>query len=118
MSNKRIVLVTCGSQAEAGKIASALVEARLAACVNILQAPVRSIYRWQGKVESADEHLLIVKTSRKQFAAVEKTVKRLHSYDTPEVIALPIVAGSPQYLTWLADSIGERIRRPRKKGRR
>jgi periplasmic divalent cation tolerance protein len=117
MSNKRVVLVTCGSKDEADRIASALVAARLAACVNILQAPVRSIYRWRGKVESAAEHLLIIKTSQQQFAAVERAVKRLHSYDVPEVIALPIAAGSQQYLSWLADCIGERSR-PRRTGGR
>lgn len=117
MINKRIVLVTCGSAGEANRIANALVKARLAACVNILQSPARSIYRWQGKVESAEERLLIIKTSKKRLAAVERMVKRLHSYDVPEVIALPIVAGSRQYLAWLADSVRERSASRRARGR-
>src|ERR1700737_4845098 len=92
-----VVLVTCGSAREAGRIAHALVEARLAACVNILNAPIRSVYRWKGKVEAAREFLLLIKTSRKHFDALCRTVTRLHSYDVPEMIALPIVAGSPAY---------------------
>ena len=90
------MLVTCGSTGEAEKIARALVEQRLTACVNVLQAPVRSIYRWQGRVETATEYLLIIKTSREKFAALRRQVELLHSYDVPEVISLRIVAGSPQ----------------------
>jgi len=103
MTDKIVVLVTCGSAAEAGKIARALVKARLAACGNIVDAPVRSIYRWNGKVEAARERLLILKTSRRRFAALEQAVKKLHSYDVPEIIALPIAAGSADYLQWIAE---------------
>ena len=99
------MLVTCGSTGEAEKIARALVEQRLTACVNVLQAPVRSIYRWQGRVETATEYLLIIKTSREKFAALRRQVEQLHSYDVPEVIALRIVAGSPQYLRWLEEGV-------------
>jgi len=105
MTDKIVVLVTCGSANEAGRIARSLVEQKLAACVNILEVPVRSIYRWKGKVESANELLLIIKSSRKRFAALQNAIKQLHSYDVPEIIALPIVSGSRDYLTWLAESI-------------
>jgi periplasmic divalent cation tolerance protein len=100
-----VVLVTCGSAREAGRIAQALVEARLAACVNTLNAPIRSVYRWKGKIEAAREFLLLVKTSRKHFGALRRTVTCLHSYDVPEIIALPIVTGSPAYLQWIAESL-------------
>jgi periplasmic divalent cation tolerance protein len=104
MGDKLIVLVTCGSAGEAKKIARALVEQRLAACGNILSG-VRSIYRWKGKVESANETLVIFKTSRRRFPALRRAVERLHSYDTPEIIALPIRAGAQKYLAWLSDSL-------------
>lgn len=105
MTDKIVVLVTCGSLKEGRRIARALVEARLAACVNVLRTPVESIYRWKGNVDAAKEFLLIVKTSRARFAALETAVKRLHSYDVPEVIALPIEKGSRGYLSWLAESV-------------
>ncbi|MGA9882955.1 MAG: divalent-cation tolerance protein CutA [Candidatus Acidiferrales bacterium] len=105
MTKKIIVLVTCGSQKEARQIARALVEARLAACVNVLQAPAESIYRWKGKVETAREFLLVIKTTRKRFAALETEVRRLHSYDVPEIIALPVERGSRSYLAWIDDSV-------------
>jgi periplasmic divalent cation tolerance protein len=106
MTDKIVVLVTCASAKEARRIARGLVEARLAACGNVLETPVRSIYRWRGKVETAREYLLIVKTSRQRFAALEKMVKRLHSYDVPEIIAVPIAVGSPNYLKWIDESVG------------
>ena len=105
MTDKRVVLITCSSEEEASRIARALVAERLAACVNILECPVRSIYRWKGRVETAMEHLLIIKTRRARLAALEAAIKRLHSYDTPEVIALPIAAGSRRYLAWLDESV-------------
>jgi len=105
MTDKIIVLVTCGSQKEARLIARALVEARLAACVNVLQAPVESFYRWKETVETAREVLLVIKSSRKRFAALEAEVRRMHTYDVPEIIALPIERGSRPYLTWIADSV-------------
>ena len=115
MTGNVVVLVTCANAAEAAHIARALVEARLAACVNVLQAPVRSTYRWKGNVEEAAEHLLIIKTSRRRLDALEREVKRLHSYEVPEVIALPIAAGSPAYLRWLADCLRPEPRRKRSK---
>jgi periplasmic divalent cation tolerance protein len=105
MTNKIVVLTTCGSAREAGKIGRALVESRLAACANIFQAPVRSIYRWKGRVESAREFLIILKTSRRRFAVIEREVRRLHSYQVPEIIALPIERGSRRYLHWLSQSV-------------
>lgn len=104
-SGKIVVLVTCGSVEEARKIGRALVEEHLAACANVLQAPVESIYRWKGKVDTAAEFLMIVKTSRERFAALERRIKALHSYDIPEIIALPIEKGSRDYLSWLTDSL-------------
>lgn len=106
MTDKLVVFVTCGSAREARKIARALVEQRLAACGNLVPR-VQSIYRWQGKVESAGEALVIFKTSRRRFPALRRAVERLHSYDTPEIIALPIAAGARKYLAWLADSVQE-----------
>jgi periplasmic divalent cation tolerance protein len=105
-SNAIVVFVTCASAREARRIATALVSKRLAACGNIFGAPVFSIYRWKGKVEKAREVLLILKSTRKAFAALEREVRRLHSYETPEIIALPIAAGSHAYLKWLQDSVG------------
>ena len=97
-----IVLVTCGSEEEALKISRSLVEERLAACVNLI-SPVRSIYRWEGKIWDEKEWLLIIKTQGKRFDELEKKVKSLHSYSVPEIIALPIIAGSSSYLDWLAE---------------
>ena len=90
-----VVLVTCGSRREAARIARSVVTQRLAACVNILDAPVRSVYRWKGKIEQAREFLLVIKSSRARLAPLQTEVERLHSYEVPEFIALPIVAGSP-----------------------
>jgi len=101
----RCVLVTCGSLTEARRIARAVVTKRLAACANIVTASVESIYRWKGKVERAHEFLMILKTTSKRLSALEKEVKRLHSYDVPEFIALPIAAGSSDYLRWLQESV-------------
>ena len=100
-----MVLVTCSSTAEALRIARGVVQARLAACVNILPGEVTSIYRWKGKVESAKERLLLMKTSRKRLAKLRAAVERLHSYEVPEFIALPIVAGSPAYLDWIEENL-------------
>jgi periplasmic divalent cation tolerance protein len=102
-----IVLVTCGSAAEARKIAEALVKKRLAACVNLVAAPVESVYRWKGKLDKSRERLLIIKTSKTRLRALEREVLRLHSYETPECIALPISDGSSKYLSWIAQSLTE-----------
>ncbi len=100
-----VILVTCGSEAEARRIAQAVVRRHLAACVNILATPVASVYCWKGKVESAKEILLLIKSSKKRLTALRAAVERLHSYDVPEFIALPVIAGSPAYLRWLADCL-------------
>jgi periplasmic divalent cation tolerance protein len=113
MTDKRVVLVTCSSEEEASRIAHALVDARLAACVNIFDSPVRSVYRWKGRVETATEHLLVIKTRRARLAALEAAVKRLHSYQTPEVIALPVAEGSRRYLAWLDECLRPAPRRRR-----
>jgi len=99
----RLVLVTCGSLSEARSLSRAIVEKHLAACVNIPCARIESIYRWKGKVGTAREYLLLVKTTTHRLKAPEKEVLRLHSYDTPEFIAVPIAAGSAPYLRWLSD---------------
>src|ERR1700691_931214 len=105
MTDKLVALVTCGSAKEAKKIARAVVGQRLAACANIVTSPVQSVYRWKGKVESAKEFLLIIKTTRARFAKLKAEVKRLHSYDAPEIIALPIAAGATDYLNWISMSV-------------
>jgi periplasmic divalent cation tolerance protein len=102
MTDKRIVLSTAGSEEEARKIACELVERGLAACVNIVPQ-IESVYRWQGKIESSRESLLLIKTTVDQFEKVRDAISELHSYDLPECIALAIEDGSPEYLRWLAD---------------
>jgi periplasmic divalent cation tolerance protein len=99
------VLVTCGSLREARKIAAGVVGKRLAACVNIGMGAVESVYRWKGKVETAREFLLVIKTTASHLAALEKEVKRLHSYDVPEFVVLEIAGGSKEYLQWLEESV-------------
>ena len=99
-----IIYVTAGSPEEAEQLAQTLVGEKLAACVNRVKS-VRSVYRWQGQVEQSDEELLIIKTRKESFSAVEKRVRELHSYSVPEIIALPIVAGSAAYLGWLGDQV-------------
>lgn len=94
-----IVLVTASSQAEANAIAQALVEAKLAACVSF--TPIHSIYTWQGKTESAEEWQLVIKTELSQFPALETKIRQLHSYEVPEIVAIPLVAGSEPYLRWI-----------------
>jgi periplasmic divalent cation tolerance protein len=102
----RVVLVTCGSLKEARKIAMGVVEARLAACVNIGRGAVESVYWWKGKVETAREFLLVIKTTASRLGALEKEVKRLHSYDVAEFVVLEIAAGSKEYLQWVEESVG------------
>jgi periplasmic divalent cation tolerance protein len=104
MSDKKIVLTTAGSREEAEKIAHALVERRLAACVNIV-GPIHSVYRWQGNVETAAEELLLIKTTAAQFDAVARAIRELHSYELPECIQLPIESGSKEYLEWIEQSV-------------
>ncbi len=97
-----VVLITAPSEEEAAKIARALIEERLAACANIVKN-IRSVYRWEGKIEDDPEVLMVVKTREALFDALEKRVMELHSYSVPEVIALPIVRGSEAYLKWLEE---------------
>jgi periplasmic divalent cation tolerance protein len=101
MTNARIVLTTAGSQEEALKVAHALIEGRLAACVNIVPQ-VESIYRWQDNVKTAKEWLLLIKTEVGLFVRVRDALKELHSYDLPECVMLKVEAGSQEYLDWIA----------------
>jgi periplasmic divalent cation tolerance protein len=100
MSHELIVLVTASSHTEAVSIADAVVTERLAACVNIIDA-IQSIYRWEGKVTHDPEALMIIKTTDDRYPELERRVRALHSYDTPEVIGLRIDCGSADYLMWL-----------------
>jgi periplasmic divalent cation tolerance protein len=100
-SNYGVVLVTTSSQQEAEQIASALVEKKLAACVSV--CPIHSIYTWQGKVHNEQEWQLVIKTDLALFPALEAKIKEMHSYEVPEIIALPIIAGSEPYLSWIKD---------------
>ena len=101
MTDAHLVLTTAGSDEEARKIAHALVERHLAACVNIVPR-IKSVYRWQGKVESATEWLLVVKTQASAFERVREAITELHSYDLPECVMLEIAEGDKAYLDWLA----------------
>ena len=105
MTDKIVVFSACATEEEAEKIARMLVEARLAACVNIVPG-ARSIYRWQGAIESAAEWLLIIKSSRQIFARLSAALERAHSYQIPEVLAVPVVEGAPNYLNWLEEELG------------
>ena len=96
----QIVLTTCPDMACDERIARALVEEELAACVNILP-PMRSIYRWKGKIEDATEQLLVIKSAVARFPAIRDRLRTLHPYELPEIIAVPIADGLPEYLAWL-----------------
>jgi periplasmic divalent cation tolerance protein len=100
MTDKIVVLTTCNSEMLADQLARHLVEHRLASCVNILPK-ARSIYRWQEKIEDAGEWVLLIKSRRDLFAALRAEIQKLHTYEVPEVIAIPIVDGSDAYLGWL-----------------
>ena len=104
MTDKLLVLTTAGSEAEAKKIAEMLVERRLAACVNMVPS-IHSVYRWEGKVEKAEEFLLLVKTVKSREEQVQAAIRELHSYELPECISIPIDGGSSAYLAWMADSV-------------
>ena len=99
-----IVLVTAKDKDEAKKIASALVSRKLVACANIV-SEIHSVFWWEGKTDSSDEALLILKSQKRLFKKIEKCVKSVHSYSVPEIIALPIVAGQKDYLKWIDDSV-------------
>jgi periplasmic divalent cation tolerance protein len=102
MTDAVVIFTTCASEEEALSIGRALVEDSLAACVNIV-SPVRSIYRWGGEICDEKEWILIIKTGRERFEALETKIKSLHSYSVPEIICLPILEGSFDYLEWLEE---------------
>ena len=105
MTDKIVVLSTCGSEEEAREIARGLVEKRLAACVNVTPG-IRSIYHWQGAIEEDSEYLLAIKSRRDLFEQLRAQLEKAHSYDVPEVIALPVVDGSAAYLNWMDRELG------------
>lgn len=109
MTDYLVVLTTAGSEAEAETIAKTLVEEQLAACVNLV-SPIRSLYRWEGAVADDREWLLFIKTRADYFSALEARIKALHSYQVPEVIALPVVMGSAVYLRWLHEATEGRMK--------
>lgn len=104
MTDKIVVLSTCASEEEAARIARELVGARLAACVNVLPG-VRSVYWWQGAVEDSAECLLVIKSSRAHFERLRAALESAHSYEVPEIVALPVVDGSAKYLDWLQSNL-------------
>lgn len=105
MTDKIVVLSTCATEEEAEKLARVLVEARVAACVTMVPG-VRSVYRWQGAIESAAECLLIIKSSRQLFEPLRMALEEAHVYDVPELLAVPVVEGSANYLNWLEGQLG------------
>ena len=105
MSDRVVVLSTVGTDGDAVRIARALVERRLAACVNVVPG-VRSVYRWKGRVEEDEERLLVIKTRRDRFEALREALVSLHPYELPEAIVLPVEAGHAPYLAWLDESVG------------
>lgn len=104
MPDALLVLSTCASAEEAARIARSLVESRLAACVNIVPS-IRSVYRWRDMIEDAAECLLIVKTNQTRLPALQAELARLHSYEVPEILAVPVAAGAESYLAWLASAL-------------
>jgi periplasmic divalent cation tolerance protein len=103
-SQTLLVLTTCGTAADAGSLAALLVEQRLAACVNIVEK-VTSTYRWQGRVQTDQETLLVVKTTAARYPAVENAIRTHSKYELPEVVAIPVAAGSSAYLEWVRESV-------------
>ncbi|KPJ51128.1 MAG: hypothetical protein AMJ41_00285 [candidate division Zixibacteria bacterium DG_27] len=100
-----VVLVTSPSEEEAERLASRLVEEKLAACINVM--PTTSLFHWEDRLSRENERLLVIKTRNSLFGKLEKRIKELHSYEIPEIIALPVVAGSEEYLGWLAENVSE-----------
>jgi periplasmic divalent cation tolerance protein len=105
MTDKIVVLTTCETEEESARLARHLVEMKLAACVNIVPK-IRSVYRWKDKIEDAGEFLLLIKSRRDLFDALRAEIGKIHSYEIPEVIAIPVVDGSPGYLAWLDRELG------------
>jgi periplasmic divalent cation tolerance protein len=101
----RVVFITCGTLAEARRIARRAVELKLAACGNVMPSAVDSIYRWKGKIEVSREYLLVVKSTARRLPELERMVRTMHSYDVPEFLVLPVVSGSREYLGWLIESV-------------
>jgi periplasmic divalent cation tolerance protein len=104
MTDKIVVLTTCANQKEAEKLARALLDGRFAACVSVIPR-MHSFYRWKGAIESADECLLLIKSSRELFEPLSAALRKLHSYEVPEVLALSVVDGEPNYLNWLESNL-------------
>jgi periplasmic divalent cation tolerance protein len=107
-SDLRLVLTTCASRDVADRLAMALVDRRLAACVNVIPG-VSSTYRWLGKIERDDEVLLMIKTAETELAAIETTIKQVSGYELPELIAVEISSGASDYLAWVAAAVGEHL---------
>jgi periplasmic divalent cation tolerance protein len=105
MTDVLVVLCTCPDAATARRLASGLVEQGLAACVNILPE-IRSMYRWQGEIRDEAETLVIAKTTRRAYRGLESWLREHHPYDVPEVLALPVEAGAPDYLDWVLNETG------------
>jgi periplasmic divalent cation tolerance protein len=105
MTDKMLVLTTCGSEEEAERVAAALVERRVAACVAVTPR-VRSVYRWKGQVERAEEWALTVKTRAALYSQVEAVIREVHSYEVPEILAVPVAAGLAPYLDWVDGETG------------
>ncbi len=106
MTDPLVVFSTCGSDEEARRIARRLVESRLAACVNIVPS-IESIYWWQNRVESVGEYLLVIKTCADLFEPLAAELQAIHSYDVPEILALPVLKGLPSYIQWIQDNVSK-----------
>ena len=104
MSNEKLIISTAGSRDEASRIAKVLVEESLAACVN-LAGPIDSVYRWHGKIENAQEFLMLIKTTSAKSAKTIARLRELHSYQLPEAIEIDIEGGSTEYLRWIRESV-------------
>ena len=104
MTDKVVIMVTASTRRECRRIARRLIEEKLAACVNITQ-PIQSVYRWEGKIDHSRELLMFIKTNRDLFPQIKAEISLIHSYHTPEIICLPIIDGSQNYLQWVSDSV-------------
>ena len=104
MTDKIVVLSTCANEADAGRVARALVEAGLAACVSVVPG-LRSYYHWRGALETSDEVLLLIKSSRELFPQLKLEIEKIHPYEVPEILALPVVEGAENYLNWMGANL-------------